>query len=85
VPAKSNDNAVNYPEFSVGSLGEEVVVMLDNASIHRTQLVRSVMAKWGMKVLFTCPTSPQGSPVERLFREVKRGQLTTEQRRMGKR
>jgi len=68
-----------------GRVDDKLVLMLDNASIHRTKLVKQVMDKWGVNVLFTCPTSPQGSPVERLFREIKRGQLMTGNRRIGKR
>ena len=49
--------------------------MMDNASIHRTRMVKEVLVKWGVGALYTSPYSPHASPVENIFGIIKRGSL----------
>ena len=67
-----------------GGMSKDIIVLLDNATIHRTKLVKSVMSQWGLKVVFSSPYSPSGSPVERFFGQLKKGELMKVNKNVGK-
>ena len=51
---------------------EPLVVFLDNARIHKTNLMRSLCKEGQVHVLFNAPNSSKTMPVEYLFEKVKR-------------
>jgi transposase len=48
-----------------------IVLLMDNASIHRHELVRAACLRLGASVLFNAEYSPQLNPVEQLFNILK--------------
>lgn len=51
--------------------GRNSVLILDNASFHRTDAVQQVCARAGVKVVFLAPYSPDQNPIEEFFAELK--------------
>ena len=57
------------------------VIVLDNASIHKTKAIKRVMADWqkqGLYLFFLPPYSPHLNPIERLWKEIKEGWILPE-------
>ena len=54
--------------------GEQpVTVVLDNAQVHKTELMRRLAGSTGVCFLFTAPHSPFMNPIELVFRRIKAG------------
>lgn len=51
---------------------ETHVLVLDNCSSHKTQLVRDVLQRAGFPTLFTAPASYLACPVEEIFSLMKK-------------
>ena len=49
-----------------------IVVFMDNATIHRTLLVKKVLRLHNVHCLFNCPYSPQLNPIEAFYSLIKR-------------
>jgi len=65
---------VESVEALLPQLNRPVVLVLDNASIHRCRLVREKRAQWkkrGLRLLFLPPYCPHLNRIERLWRQVK--------------
>ena len=56
-----------------GRYWRDGVLLLDNASFHKHDLILTLMAILRMRVLFTAPASYKAIPVERYFAVLKRG------------
>lgn len=59
-------NFINQLAFPKGT-----VVMLDNASIHKTKEFRDAITKKGYSILYTPPYSPEFNPIELVFGKFK--------------
>ena len=64
---------------------EETVILLDNATYHRSAEVRAGFKKLGVPVIYSGPYSFVSAPVERYFALLKRGDLNPERLQLGKR
>ena len=51
---------------------KKLVLILDNAKIHKTQEVKETLIGTGFKVLFLLPYTPQFNPIELTFNVIKR-------------
>ena len=54
---------------------KKTIVLLDNASYHKTKLVKGLIEKLQIPVLYNAPYSPQLAPIELLFAHIKKGDL----------
>ena len=61
------------------------VILLDNASYHRTQETRAAIKKLGIKTIYSGPYSYVSAPIEKFFGLLKRGDLNPERQQVGKR
>ena len=64
---------------------DETVVLLDNATYHRSAEVRAAIKKLGMPVVYSGPYSYISAPIELYFGLLKRGDLNPERLQLGKR
>ena len=84
IPLESHKGSVNaevFADFIRGSLvpqmrafdGESTtsVVVMDNCSIHRTELVMDLLKEAGIVVIFLPPYSPDYNPIELVFPYIK--------------
>lgn len=68
-------NAASFMDFLINDLGPHIganggdntVLILDNASIHKSALLRETVALFGARFLFLPPYSPDFNPIELLF------------------
>ena len=44
---------------------------MDNASIHTSPIVKSLMAQWGIQVIYVIPYQPQHNGIEKLWSVIK--------------
>ena len=51
--------------------GKRSVIIMDNASFHRSPEIETLCARAGVKVIFLAPYSPDRNPIEELFAELK--------------
>ena len=51
---------------------KDVIIFMDNARIHKHQLVLQTIKDWKVHVLFNAQYSPWINPVEQLFGAIKR-------------
>ena len=51
---------------------DNVIIILDNSSVHKTKEVKSRFSKMKAKVLYLAPYSPQFAPIEMYFGLLKR-------------
>ena len=63
----------------------DAVLLLDGARYHTSWEVREFLYASGVAYFLTAPYSPDASPIEQLFRELKRGDLNPEKLTLGKR
>ena len=61
------------------------ILLLDNATYHRSKVFVAYAKKENIPLLYASPVSPQLCPVERLFGWLKRGDLNPENHKTGKR
>ncbi len=54
---------------------ESHILLLDNCTSHKTQMMRKVYANGGFKVIFSAPASYLAIPVERIFGLIKKQDL----------
>jgi hypothetical protein len=47
------------------------VIVMDNASIHKSDALRAMVEQRGMKILFLPPYSPDYNPIEEAFSAIK--------------
>lgn len=69
-----------FEEFIL-QIKRPTVIVLDNASIHKTKAIKKVMDDWqrqGLYLFFLPPYSPHLNPIERLWKEIKEGWLLPE-------
>lgn len=55
-----NESAVN-----------NIILLLDNLLVHKTPLVKTVVLKMGIKVIFNAPYSPEMNFIENMFQRIK--------------
>lgn len=67
--AKAVDFAAFILDFPVTQCTK---VLLDNASIHKSKVVKEAFDRMGLSQVFTAPYSPEWNPVELYFSEIKR-------------
>ncbi|PWR71753.1 transposase [Methanospirillum stamsii] len=59
-------------EFKVANPGKRIVIILDNFSSHRSQMVRDFSAQNGIELIILPPYSPDLNPIEQIWRAVRR-------------
>jgi transposase len=64
---------------------ESTIILMDNASYHRSQETKEVVKKLGLKVIYTGPYSYSASPIELMFGSLKVGEINPESQATGKR
>jgi transposase len=57
--------------FLAPTLRKEQVVVMDNLQVHKSARVRELIEEAGASVLFLPPYSPDFSPIEEAFSEIK--------------
>lgn len=62
-----NELQIRYP-----TKYEDIHYIMDNLPCHKTLLVKSVIARLNMKIIYNCPYSPELNHVENLFSRLKR-------------
>jgi transposase len=66
-------NGTTFSQFILGlPFGNGTVVLLDNAAIHKTALVRAAAMVKGFTLLFMPPYSPEFNPIELVFGVIKK-------------
>jgi len=48
----------------ISEIPENSMILLDNASFHRKQVLREIAARYGVVILFLPPYSPEFNPIE---------------------
>ena len=64
---------------------EDTYFLLDNASYHTSEETQAAMKSLGLKVIQSGPYSYSAAPIEKLFRDLKKGELNPEGLPTGKR
>jgi transposase len=64
--------ALYLEKVLIPTLTEGQCVVLDNAKIHKTLLVRELIEKAGCRLLYLPPYSPDFNPIEKLWSALKR-------------
>ena len=64
---------------------DETVVLLDNATYHRSPKTRAAIKKLGIQTMYSSPYSYISAPIELYFGLLKRGDLNPERLQLGKR
>jgi hypothetical protein len=64
---------------------DKTVILLDNASYHRSLETRAAVKKLGIKTIYSGPYSYISAPIELYFGLLKRGDLNPERQQLGKR
>ena len=64
---------------------DETVILLDNASYHRSAEMRAGFKKLGVPTIYSGPYSYDSAPIELYFSLLKRGDLNPERLQLGKR
>jgi len=64
---------------------DNTVILLDNASYHRSLEIRAAVKKLGIKTIYSGPYSYISAPIELYFGLLKRGDLNPERQQLGKR
>ena len=57
---------------------ERTIILLDNASYHRSQETKIVLQKLGLRVLYSGPYAFSASAIELLFGSLKMGDINLE-------
>lgn len=71
---KGSTNTEVFANFIRGCpFPRKTALLLDNASIHRTAIVRAAAEDKGYTLLFLPPYSPELNPIEMAFAKIKRG------------
>ena len=55
----------------LAEMPDNSIIILDNASFHRKQVLRDIAARYGVLVLFLPPYSPELNPIERSWANFK--------------
>lgn len=70
--SKKEDICAVLEEFIKANLGKRIVLILDNFSSHRSQMVRDFAAQNNIELVFLPPYSPDLNPIEQIWRAVRR-------------
>jgi len=70
--SKKEDICEVLSEFKVANPGKRIMIILDNFSSHRSQMVRDFSAQNGIELIFLPPYSPDLNPIEQIWRAVRR-------------
>ena len=62
---------LNYLEIKHSTWSSQIQLLLDNASIHRAQIVRDYIESSGASIAFIPAYSPELAPVEKYFGAIK--------------
>ena len=69
---------VDQLDISLPSWREETVFLLDGAKYHVESKVREYMRKLKLDIIWSGPYSYNAAPIERLFGQLKLGEINTE-------
>ena len=76
---------VDQLDISLPSWREDTVILLDGAKYHVGSKVREYMRKMKLDVIWSGPYSYDAAPIERLFGQLKLGEINAENQATGKR
>lgn len=82
LPEKTNMNSelfIKYVNDFVSKLVQKTILIIDNASWHKSELTKSMFEQWegkGLYILFLPPRSPHLNKIETLWRKIKYEWLT---------
>lgn len=68
----NNVSSIQYADFiSRLNVRENSILLMDNASIHKSAIVREAIKRKGCKVMYIPPYSPEYNPIENIFGIIK--------------
>ena len=70
--SKKEDVCEVLEEFVDANPGKRIVLVLDNFSSHRSQMVREYASQKNIHLVFLPPYSPDLNPIEQIWRAIKR-------------
>ena len=71
---KGSANAVDFKEFIIEIIKKirgKKYLLMDNARIHHSKIVKEYMYKTKNEIIFNAPYSPEMNPIEHLFSKIK--------------
>ena len=70
--SKKEDICAVLEEFVIANPEKRIILILDNFSSHRSQMVRDFAEQHGIELVFLPPYSPDLNPIEQIWRAVRR-------------
>ena len=70
--SKKEDICAVLEEFVTANPGKRIIIILDNFTSHRSQMVQNFASQKGIILVYLPPYSPDINPIEQIWRAIKR-------------